>query len=255
MQRGVGRTVAAAIEPMPIGATGAGGDWRRRAQVGERRLAAQTFGIVAGGDEQLAGDLHTDTEQRGRARRGPGGKPPESSVRIVDLVAEHADATGQRAERSFRRDGWIRGALAVDAEGGTASDQGGLGQARQRFAEVSWSAYKQAPELVQRGGAGLDRATAGDAQHSNGLHRAGARLRNPVGPSGQRGPRGRELERIGLALAAAGSRLRPSRSGLSGHDARGHEPRQPDSQLDERHRGDKQPAVAQDHVVEATARP
>src|SRR3954468_2517956 len=51
IERSVGRAVAAAVEPVPIGATRARGDRRRSAQVGERSLAALTFRIVAGGDQ------------------------------------------------------------------------------------------------------------------------------------------------------------------------------------------------------------
>lgn len=57
VERGVGRAVAAAVEPVSVGATRARGDRCRRAQVGEGRFAAQPLGVVAGGDEQLASDL------------------------------------------------------------------------------------------------------------------------------------------------------------------------------------------------------
>ena len=59
----VGLAVAAAVEPVTAGlARGRleGGD---AAEVGECRFVAQPFGVVAGGDEQLGGDVVADTVQ------------------------------------------------------------------------------------------------------------------------------------------------------------------------------------------------
>ena len=49
---------------MSVGAAGAGRDRRDAAQVGEGGLAAQPVGVVAGGDQQLPGDLGADAEER-----------------------------------------------------------------------------------------------------------------------------------------------------------------------------------------------
>lgn len=52
--------VAGAVEPVPVGLAGRGGDRRDAAEMRERGLAAQPFGVVAGRGQQPAGDVGPD---------------------------------------------------------------------------------------------------------------------------------------------------------------------------------------------------
>jgi hypothetical protein len=71
VQRLVGVAVAAAVQPVPAGLAGAGRDGGDSAQVGEGGLAAQPLGVLAGGDEQLAGVVVADREQLQEPGSGP----------------------------------------------------------------------------------------------------------------------------------------------------------------------------------------
>ena len=78
VQRLVGVAVAAAVQPVPAGLAGAGRDGGDSAQVGEGSLAAQPLGVLAGGNEQLAGMVVADREQLQEPGSGPtdeGGQP------------------------------------------------------------------------------------------------------------------------------------------------------------------------------------
>jgi hypothetical protein len=63
VQGPVGVAVAAAVQPVPAGLARAGGDGGDSAQVGEGGLAAEPLGVLAGGDEQLAGVIVADRQQ------------------------------------------------------------------------------------------------------------------------------------------------------------------------------------------------
>src|SRR5690606_2753378 len=60
VERFVGLSVAAAVEAVPVGLAGRGGDRRGTAEHRERRLRTQPVVVVAGGDQQLAGDVGAD---------------------------------------------------------------------------------------------------------------------------------------------------------------------------------------------------
>ena len=53
----VGASVAAATEPVSVGASAASGDWRGAAEVREGAFGVDPVGVVAGIGEHLAGDL------------------------------------------------------------------------------------------------------------------------------------------------------------------------------------------------------
>jgi hypothetical protein len=63
VQRLVGAAVAAADESVTTGPPGGGWDRRGAAQVGEGGFGSQLLRVVAGGGEQLAGDVGADAEQ------------------------------------------------------------------------------------------------------------------------------------------------------------------------------------------------
>ena len=61
-------------------------DWRGRgcpAQVRERCLRPEPFGVVAGGDEELARRFGPDSEQRDQFRGGLGDQGPKLGVGVV----------------------------------------------------------------------------------------------------------------------------------------------------------------------------
>src|SRR6266508_3105236 len=62
VQGAVGLAVAAVVEAVAGGATGAGGDRCGAADLREGGLAFEAVDVMAGGDEQLAGALGTDSE-------------------------------------------------------------------------------------------------------------------------------------------------------------------------------------------------
>lgn len=60
----VGSAVSAPAEPVAaVGASAAGGLWCDSAEFGEGCLIAYPFGVVAGGDQELAGEFGADSEQ------------------------------------------------------------------------------------------------------------------------------------------------------------------------------------------------
>jgi hypothetical protein len=63
VERAVGGSVAAAVQPVPSSLPAAGGDRSGAGQVRERGFRAQAIRVVADGGQQLAGDLDTDTAQ------------------------------------------------------------------------------------------------------------------------------------------------------------------------------------------------
>jgi hypothetical protein len=63
----VGATVTAAIEPVSVGASAAGGDRRGAAEVREGGFGLDPVSVVAGADEHLAGDLGSNP---GKGKQG-----------------------------------------------------------------------------------------------------------------------------------------------------------------------------------------
>ena len=58
----VGAAVASSVEAVPAHPSGAGGDGCGAAEVSEGRFGVQPVGVVAGGGEQLGGDVGADAE-------------------------------------------------------------------------------------------------------------------------------------------------------------------------------------------------
>jgi hypothetical protein len=65
----VGATVTAAIEPVSVGASAAGGDRCGAAEVREGGFGLDPVKVVAGGNEYLAGDLGSNS---GKGKQGGG---------------------------------------------------------------------------------------------------------------------------------------------------------------------------------------
>ncbi len=63
VERGVGLAVAAAVEAVSVGASGAGGQGRDAAERGEGGFGDESVGVLAGGDQDLPGDVGSDAGQ------------------------------------------------------------------------------------------------------------------------------------------------------------------------------------------------
>ena len=66
----VGSAVTSPVEPVAVGAARGRRDGGGAAEMGEGSLRAQPLGVVARGDQQLAGGLDPDASQRQRCRGG-----------------------------------------------------------------------------------------------------------------------------------------------------------------------------------------
>jgi hypothetical protein len=69
VERIVGSTVTATIEPVSVGASAAGGDRRGAAEVREGGFGLDPVKVVAGADEHLAGDFWSNP---GKGKQGGG---------------------------------------------------------------------------------------------------------------------------------------------------------------------------------------
>src|SRR5205823_5612181 len=173
----VGCPVAAAVEPVSVGAPGAGGDRRGAAQVGQGGLGAAPFGVVAGGDQQLAGHVGSGSVDGAGGRGGGGDQGAEAPVGQRDLGVQAVHPAGDGAQRGGGRGGGIVEVVVGGGQAGAAVDERGSGQTGQGGAQRLGCGGEQPVQLVRRGGAGLDRAAAADPQGPNRLDRAGTGLR------------------------------------------------------------------------------
>ena len=99
VERVVGATVTATIEPVSVGASAAGGDRSGAAEVREGGFGLDPVKVVAGADEHLAGDFGSNT---GKGKQGRGDLVHELIKLLVgfgDLLRELLMATGQSAQR------------------------------------------------------------------------------------------------------------------------------------------------------------
>ena len=74
VEGGVGLAVAAAVQPMPGGHPGGGRDRCNPTEPGEGRFGLDSFGVVAGDDKHLGGDVGADPEHSDKIRNQLGGQ-------------------------------------------------------------------------------------------------------------------------------------------------------------------------------------
>ena len=94
VERGVGLPVPAAVESVTAGHARGGREWGDAAEHGEAGLRAEPVGVVAGGDQQLAGDLGPDPHPVQELRREGGDQRLDEFVEGGDLIAQLKDAGG-----------------------------------------------------------------------------------------------------------------------------------------------------------------
>jgi len=95
-------TVTAVVETVAGGFAGRGGNRARAAQGGVCAFAVESFDVLPGGHEQLAGVAGGDAEQLDGARRGGRDELLELVVQSRDLTIERLDPLGDRAQGELR---------------------------------------------------------------------------------------------------------------------------------------------------------
>src|SRR6266568_2299874 len=103
VQRGVGLAVTAAVEPVAGGLAGGRLDRGGAAQHREAGVAAEPAGVVAGGDQQRAGAVLADPEQRHQPGRRRTGEPVQLGGERGDLGRQGLVAAGEDAQREHGR--------------------------------------------------------------------------------------------------------------------------------------------------------
>jgi hypothetical protein len=94
VERGVGLTVAAAVEPVAAGSARGRLLGVDAAQGGEGGLAAEPVGVIARGDEQGCGGVGADAAV-GQQRGGVAGdRVGEPLFQVVELLGQRQDAPG-----------------------------------------------------------------------------------------------------------------------------------------------------------------
>src|SRR6266511_2995978 len=106
IQRGVGLAVTAPVEPVAGRLAGGRLDRGGAAQHREAGIAAKPAGVVAGGDQQRAGAVLADAEQRHQLGRRLGGEAVQLGVR--ELIS---------ADRAWWRAASVRSASMAAARG------------------------------------------------------------------------------------------------------------------------------------------
>lgn len=109
----VGLSLAAAVEPVALRHAGARGERRDAAEHREAGLAAQPLGVVAGGDEQLAGDLDADPDLLEQSGVELTDELLDRLVQVCDLVVELDDPAGDALEREPGRDDRVCAGVGV----------------------------------------------------------------------------------------------------------------------------------------------
>jgi hypothetical protein len=210
VQGAVGVAVAAVVEAEAAAAAGGHGDGAGAAERGEGAVVVEALDVLAGGDEQLAGVAGGDGEQLRGAGRGSGDERGELLVEGGDLLVELGDAARERAQREL---GGLGGLVEACEVGAQAVAQRGLAARRlaghEVLAQLVGRGDDHLGELVKRGGAGLDRAGAGQAQLADGFDDAVGELGDHRRVAGQGVPGGHfGVNRIALAPPTARVRVR-----------------------------------------------
>jgi hypothetical protein len=134
------------FQPVAVGAARGGRDRGDAAQMREGGLAAQSLGVVAGGDQELAGGVDPDPGQRYQGGRGRGDQFLELAVELGELGLELLPAPGQEAQSGLGGGG---GAGERSWPHGRAHPHQGLGLApKQRGAQLFGGAVQRPVQLL-----------------------------------------------------------------------------------------------------------
>ncbi|ODA69324.1 hypothetical protein APS67_006533 [Streptomyces sp. AVP053U2] len=199
VEGGVGRPVAAPGQAMTVRAAAGGGDRGGSAKGREGRFAPHPFGIAARGDQQLRGGVGSGTVGRPQARGVCGDLGIQGPRQRLVLGGELFDAAGQTPQRGEDRD--VKSVAGRPQPGQGLGPVGALELPVFR-ADGLRGGDEDVTDLIERGGAGLDRRAGGVVQGAYPKDRVV--LGSAVGSSGQGGAGGGVgVDRVGLAGAAA----------------------------------------------------
>ena len=151
----MGRLAVAAHEDShcaPRGRLDGAGSAERR----EGRLAVQAPRVVASGDEQRGGSLRADAGRGHQSGIRLHAQAGDLSVELVYLAAERPVPSRQAAHGPLRRAGSLA-AGGIGPQSSTGTDQSGGAKAPQRGGDLLGGGHQQRFDLVDGGGAGLDR--------------------------------------------------------------------------------------------------
>src|SRR5215213_286826 len=166
----VSGSVAATAEPVPAaGASAAGRLWGDTAKFGKGCLVTDPVGVIAGGGQELAGDLDADPVQLDQCWGGDPDEALDLVVEGLDLGVERLPASGQVSQSCLdpgqqQPIGIARQrekVFGVGTQPQAAVDQGPFGQHDQLITQRGWGADHDPPERVERLGAGLHRTGPG----------------------------------------------------------------------------------------------
>ena len=190
----VGGPVPAAVEAVSVGLAAGGGDRCGAAEVGEGGFGAQPVGVVAGGDQQLPGDVGPTPTQGGSMPGAVAATSGRGVVEVGDLGGELLMAAGQPSAAPRWR--WAGSAVAVGAQRGAGHQASVASSGR---AARSGAVTSRALIWLIACGAGLDRAAAGHPQGRMASTGPSGSWGCRCGP-GQGGPGGGVgVDRVGLA--------------------------------------------------------
>jgi hypothetical protein len=130
--------------------------------VGEGGFGAEPLGVVAGGDQQLAGGVDPDPRQREQGGRDRGDKFLELGVELVEFALEVLPAPGQGPQGGLGRGRWT--GQGPGPHPCTDTDQGFGLEPEQGLAELFRGAVEHAVELLGGGHSGFEGAAAGHRQ-------------------------------------------------------------------------------------------
>jgi hypothetical protein len=186
-----------------LGHAGGGGQWGDAAEHGEACFGAQSLVVVAGGDQQLPGDLDADAGAFEQLRRQLADDGLDELIEGGDLVAEFEDAAGEGLQRDAGGAGRVGGAGGVGAPGGTGADELHPGQVADLVADLVGGRDDAHAQQLQGVAAGADGGAAGDAQDPQGLDGAVFALGDAGALPTERGTGGADrVQVVVFALAA-----------------------------------------------------
>ena len=106
--------------------------------MGEGSLAAQPLGVLAGGNEQLAGMVVADREQLQEPGSGPTDEGGQPLVSQGELGLEQLNAVGDCLQRCLAGVHWVGQESLVGSEPGAGGDQHRRGEVLERLADRGW---------------------------------------------------------------------------------------------------------------------
>ena len=113
----VGPPVTSPVEPVAVGAARGRGDGCGTAQVCEGGLGAQPLGVVAGGNQQLAGGVDPDPGQGEQGGSDGGDQGLQLAIEVVEFGLELLPTPRQGPQGGLGRGRWVvRGPGRIPAQ-------------------------------------------------------------------------------------------------------------------------------------------